>query len=196
MGVQSWAEGGGQARSFVRLARAGRGGAGAQPGAVRASPQSRAPRRPPSPPRGPAAARASPLQPEAPRPPPRARKLRVQDSGGGRRGGRSAARMAGLVPSRAGSAGSAGCGLGVLTGLGGGVCSIRASPPKFPGACLWGGELGAEGPRVLRPRPPAPVLWGPEALGSRRPGGEHPGRGGVLGGSCALGFSERGDGDG
>lgn len=81
LGVQSRAEGGSQARSFVRRARAGRGGAGAQPPAVRASPQSRAPHRPPSPPRGPAAASASPLRPEAPRPPAGARKLRVQRAG-------------------------------------------------------------------------------------------------------------------
>lgn len=65
LGVQSRAEGGCEARSFVRWDRAGRRGAGGQPRAVRDSPQNRAPRRPRSPPRGPAATSASPLWPEA-----------------------------------------------------------------------------------------------------------------------------------
>lgn len=63
-GVQSRAEGGFEARSFVRWDRARRHGAGGQPRVVRDSPENRAPRRPRSPPRDPAAASVSPLWPK------------------------------------------------------------------------------------------------------------------------------------
>lgn len=48
--------------------------------------------------------------------------------------------------------------------------STKASPPKFPDSGHWGRVLGAEGPKVLGPRLPALLLWGPEALGRARGG--------------------------
>ena len=132
LGVQSRAEGGSQARSFVRRARAGRGGAGAQPPTVRASPQSRAPRRPPSPPRGPAAASASPLRPEAPRPPAGARKLRVQRAGEG--GGAASPRRGWLdrLPGELGAQAPQDVGLRVLAGGWGGDVEHQSFPSQIP----------------------------------------------------------------
>lgn len=125
-GVQSRAEGGCEARSFVRWDRAGRRGAGGQPGAVRGSPQNPAPRRPRSPPRGPATASASPLWPEARRPQPGARKLRVPRAWGGRggRGGGAAGLRRGWLdelPVELGAQAPWGPGLGVLVVWGRGL---------------------------------------------------------------------------